>query len=205
MGFVDVKVREATVPLRGKAVRVYSPVVLPDRISCSAYGEGDWHIIADREGLHKLARWAMLAAAKTGSIVYIPKGLLRPHWVKPPFETIDLVFCHHSLQLPVSAWKKMRQYLAGGHPRTFSVRAPEPSHEYHRPGDDLFDFARHSQTMFISASEQAFQDLASLFACLAESTESGDHGHLYYLVRGNAVRDHREDLTAMYAAPNDWV
>lgn|GEM_PF-3946723 len=166
---------------------------------------------ADREGFLDLAKWAMLASAKSSAIVYLPQEGHRPNWVKPPYESAALVFCHHSLQFPPSAWKRMRKYSARARLQTLSVRAPEQTSCQYRykpdsPDADVFDFARHSDTIFFSASKEAFEGLANIFVNLSNAVESGEHNHLFGWVRGGEVmHNSRVDLTVLYASPHDWV
>lgn len=210
MGFVDIKVRERFAPHRGQTVCVYSPADVSGRICASSRDQSDWLIAADGAGCAALSELAMLAAGKSGGIVYWPKVADRPRWLDESYPACDLVLCHHSLQLAPAAWKEMRGRLAAEKTRTVSIQ--EPDREFEHPGRyagdeaaDVFDLTQQARTVFLTGSEAAFRSLAKLFSWLGNATETGDHSHLFDLARDERRHGQAGDLTAVYTEPKDWA
>lgn len=202
---------ESVALLRGGQVCVYSPEEPVGHFVATSHADYDWTVACNGPAAEMLARFTMLIAGKKEALVYIPKTGARPTWLRPHFESQDLVLCHHSLQLAPSAWKEMRQRLSKPRLKTLSIREPDVDAErpirYEQNGAaDVFDQNSHSGTLFLTASEPAFAYLAGDFQSLSTCLETGDNSHLFDLSRHERrIRHQSVDLTALFVADEDWL
>jgi len=204
MSFRELKIRAGCAPFRKGGVQVISPFSNCQRVfGCEFSGAPG--TCSDSSGSLLLADCSQLAARRAKAVVFVPRGSLRPEWVS---EGLDVVFCHHSLQLPHSAWKDMRGRLRWEGDRTVSLRdldmdAEGPVCYPEDPSADVIVLAQHARTLVFTGSEAAFECLARRYRWLSTCQDTGGHFHLFGMMRGGAL-DARNDLTAMYVRSEDW-
>jgi len=208
MGFVDIKVREFRTELGGKPYHVVSPRLVVGRLFTTALGHGDWYIWGDETGFEQLAELAMLAAVSPNTIVYVPKSDDTVRFRHDQSLPHDLVFANHQIQLLPSKWKEIRGRLGKSRLSTKSILRPDPDTESPivykgQPASDPVDLFQHSGTVFIVSSKPTLTFLAGEFQSVSTCESTGDHSHLFNLMRRGGGSE-SEDLTMVFAAPEDW-
>jgi hypothetical protein len=208
MGFVEIKVREYRIELGGKGCHVVSPKLAVRKLFSTAHAGGDWQIWGDRSGFQELAKLAMVAAINPSAIVFVPKSGDTVRFQQDHYSAHDIVIVHHTAQMAPSRWKEIRGRLEKGALATKSIPKPDPDavrpliHWGAQPSDPV-DIFQHSNTLFIVSSKPTLTYLANELQSLSRCHYTGDHSHLMSLLR-NGGRDAKEDLTMVFAAPEDW-
>lgn len=210
MKHADLKVIRSTAPLRGKRVTVLTPAIPPRRL----FAGGEWDVFVDHLAAQEMALLCSLAASSADKIVWIPTSGEQPAWcARAGFEPCDLVFCHHSIQLPMASWKEMRSYARkGGRAQTLSAFVPNgtwwlpnpPRLMHTPPGEDVADLATFARTVFVVGSAPLFRHLAQIFADMLTANATGDHAHLRDRAR-KLLDAQGRDLTVCYVTPDDWA
>lgn len=157
-------------------------VVIPERTGRIVNNREEM-IDADRKGLNAILMSALIMIKNPNTIVYVPlKKPLAEIYYYPDYDYFyeegkktqaDMVFLHRAGQLPISAWKEIRQSLkyTRGVKEIMKVDVDaayeagciargqyEKTDRYYKRRD-LFSFAIEYDTMFFSGGWYAFMDL----------------------------------------------
>lgn len=157
-------------------------VVIPERTGRIVNNREEM-IDADRKGLNAILMSALIMIKNPNTIVYFPlKKPLAEIYYYPDYDYFyeedkktqaDMVFLHRAGQLPISAWKEIRQSLkyTRGVKEVMKVDVDaayeagciardqyEKTDRYYKRRD-LFSFAIEYDTMFFSGGWYAFMDL----------------------------------------------
>ena len=194
--------------LGGKPYQVLSPILPVRRLFVTTLGSGSWQIWGDKTGFERLAHLAMLATVSPNSIIYVPKSGDTVCFRQDHSLAHDLILIHHRMQLPPSGWKEIRSRLGKGRLATKSVPEPDPEAKQpivyrDQPASEPVDIVQHSNTLFIVSSKPTLTFMAGEFQSLSSCEATGDHSHLFHLMR-NGGCDERDDLTMAFAAAEDW-
>ena len=156
-------------------------VIIPERTGRIVNNREEL-VDADRKGLNAILMSALIMMKDPNTIVYFPlKKPLAEIYYHPNYDYFheedkktqaDMVFLHHAGQLPISAWKEIRQslkYMRGvKEVMKIDVDAAyeagciardkyEKTDRYHKKMD-LFSFAIKYDTMFFSGGWYAFME-----------------------------------------------
>ncbi|WP_162834338.1 hypothetical protein [Amycolatopsis circi] len=154
--------------LDGREWRVLRPD--PGLDTAVLYEKGPWPgMCVDRRAAYRIGVLWLLAARSRHTVIHLPLRASRTP-AEPEFtgRRLDLVLSHHTAQLRVSHWPRLRAALGPARPHT--VRVPADRRPVERPHwrtrDRLYDRI-HADTMFLTGSAAVFRHTAEYFFALA--------------------------------------
>ncbi|SFN98831.1 hypothetical protein [Amycolatopsis rubida] len=147
-------------------------VLRPDPVLDTALlFECEWHteMYVDRRAAYQIGVLSLLAARSRHTIIHLPLRAGRiPAEPERTGRPLDLVLSHHTAQLRVSRWPRIRAALGPARPHTVRIPAERRPVErpYWRTRDRLYDRI-HADTMFLTGSAPVFRHAAEYFFDLA--------------------------------------
>ena len=215
---LELRTRISRVGVDGREYRV----IRPDKpaVRLVLHDQDYWlNGFADRAAIRQLGTLWALASVSPRSIVHVPmRQNPSPHGGR----RLDLVLCHHSLQLRPSRWTALRARLGTGAPHT--VRIPDPgtpkldySRYLHRENRDHLHFDNAADTLFVVGSHESLYraavDLRKLAAEAADvDSRSGSFPERHACAELEAARWPRRyplrhgtpDQLHIQYEPSDW-
>ncbi|MGI5187682.1 hypothetical protein ACQEVI_06005 [Promicromonospora sp. CA-289599] len=166
----------ADVAVDGREFRVVQPARLPKHAPLYV-GYRSHQMLVDRPSAVDLAAAWWLVARSPRTIVWLPlRQTAAACGANCYGERLDLVLMHHSLGLPVSAWKQARARIRQARPHTVvlpehpfpEVTRADHAEAHWRKNLDHLRFATATDTLFLIGSRAAFELQANQLRGLVE-------------------------------------